>query len=385
MESHNLDIAIIGGGVIGLAVAAMLSRNISQNTKLDVAVIEREQDAGFHTSSRNSEVIHSGIYYPSDSLKAKFCVRGRELLYAYLAKNSLPFQRIGKLIVAQSGEESALEALALLAERNGVHDLEWWTQRAIDHHSPGIRATAAIWSPSTGIFDTHQYLQRLLGDARDAGVMWAPHTEVVRIEHLTTGSRLHCQPCTNARGHWEAFTLRADIVINCAGLWAQSIAKSTESMPAHSIPELHLCKGNYYRYHAPHPFRTLVYPIPNARLNGLGIHATLDMQSNLRFGPDTEWVDRLDYRVSEDRTSAFLSAIECYFPAISKERLKPDFAGIRPKLNSSQGSATDFVIQNEATHGVPGHWHLYGIESPGLTASLAIAEHIVDEILEYRS
>lgn len=339
---NDVDVLVVGAGALGLACAARLAE-----AGHGVLVAERERLVGSHTSSRNSEVIHAGLYYPPGSLKADLCLEGRERLYAWCARHGVGHRRIGKLLVAvEENERERLQALAANARACGVDDLmplDGTTLRALE---PQVRGVAALLSPSTGIIDSHAYLQSLQAVAERHGAQLALDTRVDRLER------------------------------HAGGLFAQALAQRTEGLDPRQVPALHLCQGRYFSYSGRSPFRHLVYPMPEARTAGLGIHATLDLGGQLRFGPDVNYVDNLDYRVDESLRPAFAQAISRYFPGIDPRRLAAGYAGIRPKLGGPGEPAADFIIQTPAEHGLPGLVNLFGIESPGLTASLALAERV---------
>jgi len=364
MEGDDrLDVAVIGAGVIGLAVARALARS-----GRDVVVLEAEASIGAHTSSRNSEVIHSGIYYPTGSLKARLCVAGRRMMYAYCEANDVAFARTGKIIVATRDDEiPTLERIKAQAEANGVPDLTWLEGAEARALEPAVRCTKALLSPSTGIVDSHGFMAALRRDAEARGarvLLAAPVTSGLVEED---GIRL-------STGGAEPTTVLCRAVVNAAGLWAQSLAAMISGLPKEAIPPRMFAKGHYFVLTGPSPFRRLVYPVPVP--GGLGIHVTLDLAGQARFGPDVSWIDDVDYRFDEGRAARFHEAIRTYYPGLQADRLVPGYTGIRPKLGPEGSAPQDFVIQGPADHGVAGLVNLYGIESPGLTASLALAEHV---------
>ncbi|MGE5087803.1 MAG: NAD(P)/FAD-dependent oxidoreductase [Candidatus Levyibacteriota bacterium] len=365
----RVDSIVIGAGVVGLAVARELAR-----ASREVVVVEAAGAIGTVTSARNSEVVHAGIYYPPGSLKARLCVAGRERLYAYCAERGIAHRRVGKLIVATGGDQRPeLERLATQARANGVDDLLPLERPAIAALEPALSCVAALHSPSTGIIDSHQYMLALEGDARDAGAVFAFGSPVVVGDLTAEGIGL-------VIGGDEPMTLCARSVVNCAGLDAPRVARSISGLPGISVPRAYLCKGNYFRLAGRSPFSRLVYPIPEAA--GLGVHVTLDLGGQARFGPDVEWVEAIDYAVDPARAERFYPAIRRYWPALPDGALLPDYAGMRPKIQAPGEPARDFVIEGPREHGVAGLVNLFGIESPGLTASLAIAEYAVGKLRE---
>lgn len=361
----DVDAVVVGGGVVGLAVARALAIG-----GREVTLLEAEPRCGLHTSSRNSEVIHAGIYYPPGSLKARLCVEGKSLLYAYAAERGVAHRRLGKLIVATSDDEAPrLAAIADNARECGVHDLERLTQPELARLEPAVRGVVGLFSPSTGIIDTHGLMDALRRDATAAGTQVVTHSPVTGGAVLDAGGfELHV-------GGTEPFTLRSRSIVNAAGLWATDVARSIQGVPSASIPQQHYAKGHYFTLQGKSPFSHLVYPVPV--LGGLGVHVTLDLNGAARFGPDVHWVDSVDYTFDETRTESFYAAIRAYFPDLRDGALVPGHTGVRPKLSGPRDAAADFVIQREADHGVPGLINLYGIESPGMTAALALAASLI--------
>jgi L-2-hydroxyglutarate oxidase LhgO len=322
---------------------------------------------GSHTSSRNSEVIHAGIYYPRDSKKARYCVRGKSLLYAFAAEHDVPHRRIGKVLVASSeAERATLEKLRTQAEENGVHDLEWLSAGEIARLEPAVRAVQGLFSPSSGIIDSHALMAAFLRDAREHGAELVVSTPVVAGSVTDDGIEL-------VTGGDEPATIRCRAVVNSAGLFAQRVAHSLRGVPPDTIPGAYFAKGHYFTLSGRSPFSHLVYPIPAP--GGLGVHVTLDLAGQVRFGPDVSWQDDIDYAFDETRAASFYAAVRAYFPELSDGALVPGYTGIRPKL-APGGGFQDFVVQGPEVHGVRGLVQLYGIESPGLTASLALAEDV---------
>jgi L-2-hydroxyglutarate oxidase LhgO len=328
-------------------------------------VLEAEDRIGTGISSRNSEVIHSGIYYPTGSLKARLCVEGRRLLYAYCEANQVAHRRCGKLIVATDASQvEALRQLHARAGANGVGDLQWLEAEEARRLEPGLRCVAALLSPGTGIVDSHGLMRALRVEAEAAGA-------VVVLRSPVRGGRQTSGGLEVAVGGEDPMTLLASRVFNAAGLGAQSVARSFEGIRPEAIPPLHLAKGNYYGLSGGAPFSRLVYPVPAH--GGLGVHLTLDLGGQARFGPDVEWVEREDYQVDPRRADGFYAEVRKYWPDLPDGALQPAYAGIRPKLHGPGEAAPDFLVQREDSHGVPGLVNLFGIESPGLTACLALA------------
>ena len=358
------DVAVIGAGVVGLAVARALAR-----ASREVFVLEAERGVGFHTSSRNSEVIHAGIYYPTGSLKARLCVEGRRLLYAYCEERAIPHARPGKLIVATSEEElPTLERLKRTAESNGVEDLVWLSAGEARALEPDIRCLRALLSPSTGVIDSHALMASLRVEAEAAGASIALRTPVLGGRVCNDGIELSLGGDGLTRVVFE-------LVVNCAGLWAPDIARKIDGLPPKSVPVQRFARGHYFVLAGRSPFRHLVYPVPPP--GGLGIHVTLDLSGAARFGPDVQWVSGVDYRFDESRGEAFYGSIRRYYPGLDDGLLQPGYIGVRPKLSGPDEPPADFLIQGRAEHGVPGLINLYGIESPGLTAVLALADQVV--------
>ncbi len=371
---EHFELCIVGAGVVGLALAERFARTRPQS--FTILLVDRNATFGQETSSRNSEVIHAGIYYTPDSLKAKLCLQGRQLLYQYCEQHSIAHRRIGKFIVAQEHELESLERIFRTAMQNGVEDLEWVSQRTLLEREPLVHAGHALYSPGTGIIDSHGLMRTLLIEAERAGVQYAPLTKVVDVQPDDRGFIVHTE--CGAPGRLEPFAFRCRYLINAAGLHAQELATRIEGLEKSKVPALFLSRGCYFSLAGKAPFRHLIYPVPEQNQRGLGIHATLDLAGQVRFGPDVEYVDEIDYRVAEDRRETFAEAIRRYYPGLRADQLHPDYSGIRPKLCGPNGGVADFVIQEESTHGLKGLVQLFGIESPGLTASLAIARQIAD-------
>lgn len=362
----NVECLVIGAGVVGLGVARALARR-----GREVVIAEAAGLVGSETSSRNSEVIHAGIYYPAGSLKARLCVAGKEALYAYVAERHVAHKRCGKLIVAADESQIAdLEALKKKAEANGVHDLQWLTREQALALEPHLHCTAALLSPSTGIIDSHGLMLAYQGEAEEHGAMLALNAPVIRGEVANDGIIIET-------GGAEPMTLKARLVVNSAGFAAQGIAAKIAGVRPDSIPATYYAKGNYFILSGVKPpFSRLIYPIPTP--GGLGTHVTIDMGGQMRFGPDVEWIDTVDYKVDPARGDSFYAAVRQYWPGLPDGAIQPGYAGIRPKLSRAGGKGDDFLIQGPEQNGAPGLINLYGIESPGLTASLSIGDYVAD-------
>jgi L-2-hydroxyglutarate oxidase LhgO len=358
---ERLDAVVIGAGVVGLAVARALAL-----AGREVVILESEDAIGTHTSSRNSEVIHAGIYYPKGSLKARSCVAGKELLYEYCVSHGVPHRRCGKLIVATDEKQlDELKGIQAKAHANGVPDVVWMSRNQALALEPELRCVAALYSPSTGIIDSHALMLAYLGDAEAKGAMLALKSPLEKCEIVSDGFVLQ-------------ESIHAKTLVNSAGLKAPTVAKSIKGYPAEKAPGEFYAKGNYYSLNRRNPFSRLVYPVPEP--GGLGVHVTLDLGGQARFGPDVEWVEKIDYDVDPRRADRFYAAIRRYWPGLPDASLSPGYAGIRPKTAGPKDPVPDFEIQGPRKHGVPGLVHLFGIESPGLTASLALAGMVLDEL-----
>jgi L-2-hydroxyglutarate oxidase LhgO len=361
---NGVDCVVIGAGVIGLSVARALA-----GAGREVFILERERHFGMHTSSRNSEVIHAGIHYEPGSLKARLCVAGRDLLYRYCAERGIAHRRCGKFTVAATDDQLAtLEKIESNARANGVLDLEWLDGSQARQAEPELRCIRALSSPSTGIIDSHALMQSLLADAEAGGASIAYGTEVTSMRRARGGVEI-------AVNGESAPVAQARMVINSAGLQAHRVAACIEDFPPQHIPKVSFAKGSYFALSGASPFSRLVYPAP--RDGGhLGIHMTLDLGGKARFGPDTEWVEGIDYAVDPQRVNLFADVIRRYWPGLDEARLYPAYAGIRPKISGPGQPARDFCISGPTEHGVAGVVNLFGMESPGLTASLALGEEI---------
>lgn len=358
---------VIGAGVVGLAVARELAL-----AGIDTIIVDGEESFGSWTSSRNSEVIHAGIYYPAGSRKAELCVRGRELLYPFCDRAHVPHARLGKLIfAAEAGQAPALDTIEQAAAAAGVHDLRRLSGAEAKKIEPAIDCHEALFSPSTGIIDAHAYMLALLADAENAGATFARRNRVSRLARAGAGWSVTLEGD-------DASALTASIVVNCAGLAAHCVARATEGLSATHVPPVRYARGVYFTYSGKVPFSHLIYPVPVP--GGLGTHLTLDLSGAARFGPDVEWIDDIDYTVDPARKAQFLAAARSFWPEVEAERMVPGYAGIRPKLNGPGEAAADFRIDGPLQHGLPGLVNLFGIESPGLTASLAIAREVAHAV-----
>ena len=365
--AERIDCAVIGAGVIGLAVGRALALR-----GREAVIIEAADAFGTVTSSRNSEVIHAGIYYPEGSLKARLCRRGRDMLYEYLTRHGVAHRRVGKLVVATDESEiERLRAVEARARGNDVEDLRWLTGDEATALEPELTCVAALLSPSTGVFDTHGFMLSLLGDAEDRGAALALGSPVTRAHR--DGKHLVLEV-----GGAAPMEIACGTVINAAGLGAQQVATSIDGVPAATVPPLHYAKGNYFTLAGKPPFERLIYPVPGNA--SLGLHYTCDLGGQGRFGPDVEWVEAEDYAVDGARAERFYDAIRRYWPGLRANALAPGYAGIRPKIQAPGEPAADFAVVGPETHGVPGLINLFGIESPGLTASLAIADFVVERL-----
>ncbi|HMN76476.1 MAG TPA: NAD(P)/FAD-dependent oxidoreductase [Burkholderiaceae bacterium] len=367
----RVDAIVIGAGVVGLAVGRALAQQ-----GLETLVLEREDAIGTGISSRNSEVIHAGLYYAPGSLKARLCVAGRALLYDYCASHGVGHRRCGKLVVATSaGQIAALEALAQRARANGVDDLALLGAAEVTALEPELRCAAALLSPSSGIVDSHALMLALQGDLERAGGAVVLRSPVEGVECGASGDRDH----RVAVGGAEPTVLHARLVVNAAGLYAPDLAARFEGLAARHVPRAHFSKGSYYALAGRAPFRRLAYPMPQDAW--LGVHLTLDLAGAARFGPDAQWLDiasadQIDYRVDPARADGFYADIRRYWPGLPDGALQPAYSGVRPKIHGPGEPAPDFLIQGPREHGVAGLVNLFGIESPGLTSCLALADEV---------
>jgi L-2-hydroxyglutarate oxidase LhgO len=362
---EKVESVVIGAGVVGLAVARALAM-----AGREVVVLEAEDAIGTHTSSRNSEVIHAGIYYPKGSLKAASCVSGKTLLYEYCRSHGVPHLRCGKLIVATDELQiQELQNIKAKAHANSVTDIDFIAKEIAQEWEPELHCVAALHSPSTGIIDSHALMLAYLGDAERHGAMLALKSGLSKVFVRNDGFELHVE---------GSEPIKTSILVNSAGLRAPSVAKSMEGYRAELAPKELYAKGNYYSLSRKNPFSRLIYPVPEP--GGLGVHVTLDLAGQARFGPDVEWVERIGYDVDPRRADRFYAAIRRYWPGLPDGTLAPGYSGIRPKTAGPGEPAPDFQIQGPREHGVPGLVHLFGIESPGLTASLALAKLVLSEV-----
>jgi L-2-hydroxyglutarate oxidase LhgO len=359
----RVDCVVVGAGVVGLAIARKLAL-----AGREVIVLEAAEGIGTITSSRNSEVIHAGIYYKAGSWMARMCVSGKHALYAYCRERGIPYRNCGKLIVATSPKETEkLQSIRAHAEANGVLDMQTLSGDAARALEPALNCDAALLSPSTGIIDSHSYMLSLRGDSEAAGAFYAFHTPLLAAR--ATGGRFELDA-----GGATPMSIECGLLVNAAGLGAPAVARSIDGMPIELIPRAYLAKGNYFSCSARAPFSHLIYPVPEP--GGLGVHLTLDLAGQARFGPDVEWVDTIDYAVDPARSERFYPAIRRYWPTLPDGALMPSYSGIRPKIVPPAVASQDFLIQGPKEHGVDGLINLFGIESPGLTSSLAIADHV---------
>jgi L-2-hydroxyglutarate oxidase LhgO len=359
----RIECVVVGAGVVGLAVARHLARS-----GLEVVVVESAGDIGTGTSSRNSEVIHAGIYYPAGSLMARMCVAGKQMLYTYCDDHGVPYRRCGKLIVATANnEDEKLASIRSRAEANGVDDLQMLSADEARALEPALNCTGALLSPSTGILDSHAYMLALRGEIEDAGGALAFHAPLRSAKAVAGGFEVEI-------GGDSPMTLQCRLLVNSAGLSAPAIARVIEGMPADRIPNIYYAKGNYFSCSTRAPFSRLIYPMPEP--GGLGVHLTIDLGGQAKFGPDVEWIDKIDYAVDPARAERFYPAIRRYWPTLPDGALMPSYSGIRPKIVPPAVAKQDFVIQGPQDHGLAGLINLFGIESPGLTSSLAIANEV---------
>ena len=361
--TERVECVVVGAGAVGLAVARRLAL-----AGREVVVLEAANAIGTGTSSRNSEVIHGGMYYPTGSLRARLCVAGNRALYEFCESRGVAHKRIGKLIVATEPEQVAkLEAIHRQGEINGVPGMRWLTAAEARELEPEVRCEAALHAPSTGIVDSHGLMLALRGEAEDHGAAFAFNSPAIGGTVGRDGIEVEVSGA-------EPMRLACSQLINCAGLGAQGLGRALQGLPPASVPRQALAKGNYFSFSGRHPFRRLIYPIPPEA--SLGVHVVLDLAGQVRFGPDVEWVDHVDYSVDPGRAASFYTTIRQYWPNLPEGSLAPAYSGIRPKLTGPGEATVDFVIQDARDHTIPGLIALYGIESPGLTSCLAIADEV---------
>ena len=358
----HVEIIIIGAGVIGLAIAKTLTES-----GREVLILEKEKSFGMGISSRNSEVIHAGLYFAPDMLKTTLCVSGKKQLYEYANDRHIPHKKCGKLLLAtNSAECEKLQQIKLNAEKCGIDDLQSLTKEQCEELEPDISAVSGIYSPSSGVIDSHSLMLSLLGDAENAGGQAVFNTTINAITQISNGFLITTQ---------DGFQITSKILINAAGLGAMNIAHMIDALDKALIPELIMAKGHYFSYSGKTNFKHLVYPVPFQ--GGLGVHLTLDMAGGVKFGPDVEFTTHEEYNVNPDLKDAFLQSIKRYFPDVDAEKLYPDYAGIRPKLSKD---GKDFLIQFAEDHDIKGLINLFGMESPGLTSCLAIADYVMEKL-----
>ncbi|MBC7801211.1 MAG: NAD(P)/FAD-dependent oxidoreductase [Gemmatimonadaceae bacterium] len=361
--TDRVECVVIGAGVVGLATARALALS-----GREVWVLEAAPGIGTGASSRNSEVVHAGIYYPAGSLKARFCVQGKQMLYEYCTERGIGHSRLGKLIVASDPAElPTLDTIRAKAAVNGVHDLETLDADETHRMEPALRVAGALLSPSTGIVDSHAMMLGFQGDIENAGGAVVCHAPILAGAVEPGGYTLQV-------GGPEPMALSCEVLVNAVGLDAPGMARRIHGIPPETIPQAHLCKGSYYSLSGRAPFQRLVYPVPEP--GGLGVHLTLDLGGQARFGPDVQWIDAEEYDVDIRRADGFYAAIRRYWPGLPDGALTPGYAGIRPKISGPGEPAADFVVSGPAEHGLGGLVNLFGIESPGLTSSMAIGQHV---------
>ncbi|RGP41277.1 Glycerol-3-phosphate dehydrogenase [Altererythrobacter insulae] len=364
---EQVECIVVGAGVVGLACAAAIA-----GSGREVIVLEAEDAIGTHCSSRNSEVIHAGIYYEPGSLKAELCVSGKKMLYRYTKDRGIDHKKLGKMIVATSPEQiEKLIAIKGNAEACGVSDLQWLDQAEARQFEPEVTCAAALFSPSTGIIDSHALMLALMADLEEEGGLVVLKTPVTSVAQSGSGFMIET-------GGYSPSRISARYLVNAAGLTAVDLARTIGSLDKTDLPAAHFAIGHYYRFAGKSPCRHLVYPVPDP--GGLGIHLTLDLGGQARFGPDVRWVDTIDYAFDDSKADAFIAAIQRYLPDVQGAQLTPDYTGIRPKISGPNDPNADFRIDGPEAHGIPGLINLFGIESPGLTASLAISSTVVSAL-----
>jgi L-2-hydroxyglutarate oxidase LhgO len=368
--SEAMQVLVVGAGVVGLAVARAAARKGHE-----VIIAEQTKGIGNGVSSRNSEVIHGGMYYPTGSLRAYHCPRGRRMMVEFCASHGVPHRVCGKLIVAtEDAEVGKMDAILRQGAANGVEGFVMIDGAAARAMEPHLHCVAALHSPNTGIVDSHSFMRALQGDLEDRGGVIAFGTKVERLVHTQAGWLVRFSGS-------ESGELAVDAVVNSAGLGAQALGHHTDGYPGERVPRLVLARGNYFGHAGRPVFSRLIYPAPRID-GGLGTHVTLDLAGRMRFGPDVEWIDEENYNVNPERSKSFYASIRRYWPGLPDDSLQPDYAGIRPKLTGPGEVAADFMIEGPAQHGLPGLVHLFGIESPGLTSSLSLADEVVVQLVQ---
>lgn len=367
MDTERADTIVIGAGVVGLAVARLLAL-----AGREVLVLESNDAFGMETSSRNSGVIHAGIYYPPGSLKARCCLHGKQLLYDYCERRQIAAQRCGKLIIASSQDQlGRLQALADNAGQSGLDDLQWLERGQVLDLEPDVKACAGLLSPSTGIIDVHELMLALIADIETAGGALVTHCRVLAANPTNDGIELRVDD-------GNEFSLAAHTLVNAAGHGAVAIARNITKLGERFIPQVYPVRGHYFEHSGKLPFSRLVYPLPGE--NSLGVHVTMDIAGQFRFGPDAEHVDAVDYHFDESRREQFVEAIRDWYPALDETRLRPGFVGVRPNLQKPGEGRQDFILSGPAEHGIEGLINLFGIDSPGLTACLALAGEVMSRL-----
>ena len=368
----DIECVVVGAGVVGLATARALAQ-----AGVEVLVVEQAAMIGSGTSSRSSEVIHAGIYYPANSLKAKLCVQGKHLLYEYCQANGVAHARLGKLVVATNEEEKGtLSGIIEKARANGVDDMQWLDQAQAQALEPALRCTAALLSPSSGIVDSHGLMLAYQGDAENAGAQCVFHSPLIHARVLQP------EGFEVSFGGSDPITLSCKMLVNAAGLNAPMLANRIEGLDPKFVPQAYMCKGSYFSLQGKAPFRHLIYPVPQRA--GLGVHLTLDLGGQAKFGPDTQWITEENYDIDPSRGDSFYEAVRRYWPELRDGALQPDYTGIRPKISGPDEPAADFMISDASHHHINGLVNLFGIESPGITSSLALALHVKSALLDGR-
>lgn len=361
--SNDVECLVVGAGVVGLAIARAMAM-----AGKSTLIIEANEAIGMEVSARNSEVIHAGLYYPAGSLKAKFCVSGKHMLYDYCQEKGINHQRLGKLLVATDESQiQQFERIEQAAQANGVHDLQRLSQAQAQDLEPNLHCVAALLSPSTGIIDTHGLMLAMQGDAENHGAQFVFRSPLLGLQITPQG--FVCQV-----GGDEPIEISSDIVINASGLHAPTLARQFQGLDPQFIPAEYYCRGSYFSLSGKSPFQRLIYPMPNS--SGLGVHLTLDLGGQAKFGPDTEWLEHINYDIDPSRSESFYAAVRAYWPDLADGSLQPAYTGIRPKIVGPHEPAADFLISGPQDHGIPNLVNLFGIESPGLTSCMAIADHV---------